>query len=995
MFSIVWRMIGMRTRTQRQLWRMKRAGYRELHSHPIPKGPEFVDHFVVGPTGVYLIVAELWDKRLPIRTRHARQLWHGPFSKRDQLEHARREAEQASDQLTCELGSKVYVRPVLAIYGPKVPWHVATIREVDVFDGGRLREYLRRNAGMKGWPKLSTTEIERIYGAAAPVLSLSSGSDHEQALDKRHRDTLISRGHLAAHQVAERLETMPLEDNPIRSDILLFEMYMKALDAVVAEPEIDAAFSEFGLSAASLRMEMVRNARRVFESAPREFAAYQNAMASESSVAADPSRISYGSSIELIGILIPLWKWMTIVGALIMVSGVIVSAVWRWPVWLVWPGAAMLADAALLGLSVWLVPLLLKGTLNAEGSPKLAAARKRLMTAVSKSELLAQVRTFINTERQSRFGLRYAVVSSPGLSDVYNSTNRVPTRVAAELDGLIGRVGGASIGVAGPRGSGKSTLLREYCEEGTSPTRDYQKSESAGRAWGDLRCVIAAPVDYVARDFVLHLFATFCRAVIGRYGRKIDSITDVTQRAILRRQDRQLASTLLWRAIFYGASATALVYWENTIARWLAVPSAWVWYAAVAVICLAILDAVRVCAPRITRRPRRASRGNGKALAAEARKHLSRIRYLQTYTSEWSGALSLARGSAKGEHKRGVSRAEQPLNYPEIVDNFRDFASKVAKEVHSTGNRVFIGVDELDKIGSAEQAERFLNEIKGVFGVPNLYFMVSMSNDALTAFERRGLPLRDAFDSSFDEIIEVGPLDYVESRRLLYRRVIGLTEPYVALCHCLAGGLPRELIRFAREVVSTAAILDASSITEPATATDEDFALSPHVVIPPDKSDDHNHSPTLGTISVIVVQNELHRKLHAVQHVLRSATGRDATDLQDIFHGIPRYLGPARPILDIVDVMTKSGHKEPLEVARLRLNFAAYAYYCATLQEVFTDGLDSERVEQAANVASQSPESGSFDALAAARNAFMIDTMLAWRLITRFRKEWCLEIRQP
>ena len=863
---------------------MKRAGYRELHSHPIPKGPGFVDHFVVGPTGVYLIVAELWDKRLPIRTRDARQLWHGPFSKRDQLERARRAAEQASDQLTCELGSKVYVRPALAIYGPKVPWHGATIREVDVFDGGRLREYLRQNAGMKDRPKLSTTEIERIYGAAAPVLSLSSGSDHEQ--------------------VAERLEeTMPLEDNPIHSDILLFEMYMKALDAVVAEPEIGAAFSEFGLSAASLRMEMVRNARRVLESAPREFAAYQNAMASESSVTADPSRISHGSSIELIGILNPLWKWMAIVGALIMVSGVIVSAVWRWPVWLVWPGAAMFADAALLRLSVWLVPRLLKGTLNAEGSPKLAAARKRLMTAVSKSELLAQVRTFINTERQSRFGLRYAVVSSPGLSDVYNSTNRVPTRVAAELDGLIGRVGGASIGVAGPRGSGKSTLLREYCEEDTSPTRDYQKSDSARRAWGDLRCVIAAPVDYVARDFVLHLFATFCRAVIGRYGRKTGSITGVTQRAILRRQDRQLASILLWRAIFYGASATALLYWENTIARWLAVPSAWVWYAAVAVICLAILDAVRVCAPRITRRPRRASRGDGKALAAEARKHLSRIRYLQTYTSEWSGALSLARGSAKGEHKRGVSRAEQPLNYPEIVDNFRDFASKVAKEVHSTGNRVFIGVDELDKIGSAEQAERFLNEIKGVFGVSNLYFMVSMSNDALTAFERRGLPLRDAFDSSFDEIIEVGPLDYVESRRLLYRRVIGLTEPYVALCHCLAGGLPRELIRFAREVVCTAAILDPSSITEPATVTDEDFALSPHVVIAPDKSGDHNHSPTLGTISVIVVQSELHHKLHAVQHVLRSATGRDATDLLDILHGIPRYLGPARPILDIVDVM--------------------------------------------------------------------------------------------
>jgi hypothetical protein len=129
------------------------------------------------------------------------------------------------------------------------------------------------------------------------------------------------------------------------------------------------------------------------------------------------------------------------------------------------------------------------------------------------------------------------------------------------------------------------------------------------------------------------------------------------------------------------------------------------------------------------------------------------------------------------------------------VNEFRTFARTVAAEVHRSGHRIFIGVDELDKIGSPDQAEQFLNEIKGIFGVPYLYFVVSVSDDALTAFERRGLPLRDAFDSSFDEIIHVDPLDYAESRRLLYRRVIGLSEPYVALCHCLAGGLPRDLIR--------------------------------------------------------------------------------------------------------------------------------------------------------------------------------------------------------
>ena len=172
------RLTGAQKRTQRQLARMERAGYRALHSRPIPGSREFIDHFVVGPTGAYAIDSESWDKRLPIRTKNARQLWHGPFSKKDRLEHARWEAEQATERLTAEVGTPVYVRPVLAVYGPKVPWHFATIREVDVFDGDRLRKYLRRNATMKDRPRLTSGEVEQIYTAAARVLPLNDAAQH-------------------------------------------------------------------------------------------------------------------------------------------------------------------------------------------------------------------------------------------------------------------------------------------------------------------------------------------------------------------------------------------------------------------------------------------------------------------------------------------------------------------------------------------------------------------------------------------------------------------------------------------------------------------------------------------------------------------------------------------------------------------------------------------------------------------------------------------------
>jgi hypothetical protein len=160
---------GAMRHTNRQLSRMRRAGYRTLHSRPIPNSPEWIDHLVIGPTGVYAIDSEKWDRRLPIRTRNARQLWHGPESKKDRLEHAKWEAEQASTLLSGNLGREIHVRPAMAVYGPKVPWDILTIRDVDVFSGNRLRKYLRkRRKAVES--TLTDQDIEKYYTAAEVVL---------------------------------------------------------------------------------------------------------------------------------------------------------------------------------------------------------------------------------------------------------------------------------------------------------------------------------------------------------------------------------------------------------------------------------------------------------------------------------------------------------------------------------------------------------------------------------------------------------------------------------------------------------------------------------------------------------------------------------------------------------------------------------------------------------------------------------------------------------
>lgn len=162
-------------RTARQLSSLERKGYRTMHSLAIPDSVEQIDHLVVGRAGVFSIDSEDWDRRMPVRTSSHRQLWHGPHDMRHRLEHAQWEADQAAALLSAELGSTVMVRPAMAVYGPKIPWDVATIRDVDVFSGPRLRKYLRSRSRHRD-TKLASADIERIDKAAHVVFRREQAS---------------------------------------------------------------------------------------------------------------------------------------------------------------------------------------------------------------------------------------------------------------------------------------------------------------------------------------------------------------------------------------------------------------------------------------------------------------------------------------------------------------------------------------------------------------------------------------------------------------------------------------------------------------------------------------------------------------------------------------------------------------------------------------------------------------------------------------------------
>ena len=152
-------------RTEAQLRKLERSGYRTLHARSIPGSEAQIDHLVVGPTGVYAVDSEKWDKRLPVRVQMAKKLFHGPFDMKPRITEAKWEAAQASELISASYGREISVVPSLAIYGPPVPWKIMTIRGVDVYEGGRARRWITKRERA-----LTDAEIDRIYEIAAQVL---------------------------------------------------------------------------------------------------------------------------------------------------------------------------------------------------------------------------------------------------------------------------------------------------------------------------------------------------------------------------------------------------------------------------------------------------------------------------------------------------------------------------------------------------------------------------------------------------------------------------------------------------------------------------------------------------------------------------------------------------------------------------------------------------------------------------------------------------------
>jgi hypothetical protein len=531
-----------------------------------------------------------------------------------------------------------------------------------------------------------------------------------------------------------------------------------------------------------------------------------------------------------------------------------------------------------------------------------------------------------------------------------------------------------AIGLAGPRGCGKTTLL----------THDLGafESEPLNPAGRKVRVMVSAPVKYESRDFLLHLFGEICRSVVRqrhpahwtsfvflrRRRFPIQEVTRSAATAVLA----YLAATLVSQAWVggWGAPLEDAAAYSRTVWAWMNLPFGegtfpYAESAALTTVLLVVSAGAGYVAVRrtvvwiwVVRRDR-----DVPPLVRLARHHLETIRTLQL--ADTTGVKSeVGVGGVKLSANRSVERSVRAWSYPELISEMKEFLGQVTGAAVGQRGRssiadydpfgVVVVIDELDKIDSVDDVQLFINEIKGIFDAPGTQVLVSISEDALAAFELRGLPVRDAFDSAFAQVVRIGYLSIADTRRILERLHLPvLSRPFVWLVYCLSGGLPRDVIRVSGELHAMAR-----------TRAGEHLSAVCHELV---GQDIRRRLPAFeqacGDLLRAAEAGSEKPILELVREIRRVAAASDHHQSAHLIAVVPRLLA-ARGVGD------------------LGKQTACYLYFCATVLEILAINElgedDEERYKQLLPV------------LVEGRQAMAVHPDLAVELIDEFREKWGL-----
>jgi KAP family P-loop domain len=320
---------------------------------------------------------------------------------------------------------------------------------------------------------------------------------------------------------------------------------------------------------------------------------------------------------------------------------------------------------------------------------------------------------------------------------------------------------GGSYGLSGPRGAGKSWLMQRAIEWIESDER------KAGRA--GIGLWYPSPSEYDPLAFLASLSDSLATKIESWY------------RHNRRVQSRTLAARV---AVFAVALAGFLGVLLVPAVRRQPVHGALALMAAAGVVA-ALCACVGVSLWRYRWAERR--------LLREALVVRERARYTATQRESSDIGAQGGRGiTASVKRVRERQLVERPATLSSLVSDFRALAAEAAEV---TGG-VVIAIDELDKMAEPDKARALLRDVKAVFEVRGVHFLVSVSDEAARTLNLGALASRNEFNSSFYTVLQAQPATPEDCAELLEGRGSVPREVSVALA-VLAGGNPREVVRLA------------------------------------------------------------------------------------------------------------------------------------------------------------------------------------------------------
>jgi hypothetical protein len=421
-----------------------------------------------------------------------------------------------------------------------------------------------------------------------------------------------------------------------------------------------------------------------------------------------------------------------------------------------------------------------------------SAARQQWSDALNDTALLPFIRSELSVRAKAfrPLATRLDLQLAPGLLEHSEPKHLVPSAAMRRIESIVGGMTEGSLGISGRRGIGKTTIMKACCSDRYPPSGQMP----------ELRVLVSAPVDYDARDFVLHLFTRLCEAfqAADSAGRVPSSGRRLAVLATPRSAAGLIALAISGLVLVRVAAGPVQVTAQDAVRWGLTIAAAAAAVGGVLLITGWQLDRIRALLG--------GAQNPSQSMRDRTVRELSQLQFLQTLTTGSSASVGLGLPvTAQAGFAASRQLAEQTAGLPQLVARYVDYAVDVAawwREQNDGHGRLVLGIDEVDRIRDSSRAEKFLNDIKAVFDVRHCFYLISLSEDAIAGYDRRALAVRSAFDSAFDEIVPVGPLSLEEAEELLAKRIIGLPRPFAALCWVLSGGLPRDLVRSARALIN-------------------------------------------------------------------------------------------------------------------------------------------------------------------------------------------------